>query len=285
MSRSISDIYDSIIAEKNNLSQLSGLTPNTDSVSNLLNDINNASKVAIWRIQAWVIAVGIWTHEKLWDKHKQELQDIVDGSEPPTVEWYRREIFKFQYDTNANAAIPLQIINGRPQYSSIDPALQIIARCSIVETGQATALIKVVKNDNGLKALTNNEMQALESYIDDKAAMGTLYTLVSQNADKLQVTGTVYYNPQVAPSVIQNDVEAAIDHYLAEELAFNGDVFYQKVVDAMQQVNGVVDVTITSMQAKGSGGTYSSFGRKYATNAGWIVTDNLSNTISYVASV
>lgn len=48
MARNIQQIYDSIIAEKNTFSTLSGLVPANDSYTSLLADINAASKVAIW---------------------------------------------------------------------------------------------------------------------------------------------------------------------------------------------------------------------------------------------
>jgi len=284
MARTIPEIYNSIIAEKQNFSQLSNLAPSNDDFDSLVNNITNKSNVAIWRVIFYVAAVGIWVHEKLFDKHKQEVQAIVESSEPPTVAWYRKEIFKFQYDTSSNTAIPLQIINGRPQYTSIDPALQIIARCSIVEDGNGQAIIKVVKDDGGIKPLTTNEVSALDSYVADKGAMGIQYSLVSLNADQLLVNAFVYYDPQVDPNVVQSSVEQAINDYLAN-LDFDGSIFYQKVVDAIQSGDGVVDVTVSSMSAKDAGGSYGPFGRKYQTVAGWIESDNLSNTISYIASV
>ena len=69
MARQISEIYNELVLEKQNFTQLNALQPNIDSSQTLLNDLNTSSKVAVWRLIFFVVAVGIWSLENIFDIH------------------------------------------------------------------------------------------------------------------------------------------------------------------------------------------------------------------------
>ena len=63
MARTIGEIYDLLVAEKNNQPTLAALQPAIDDEQTLLSDLTSASKVAIWRLWLYChvdsrIAVG-----------------------------------------------------------------------------------------------------------------------------------------------------------------------------------------------------------------------------------
>ena len=70
MARTIQQIYDAIITEKQNMTALNALQPSVDNAQTLLSDASSSSKVAAWRLLFWVVAAAIYLHEVIFDKHK-----------------------------------------------------------------------------------------------------------------------------------------------------------------------------------------------------------------------
>lgn len=70
MARSIEDIYNSIIAEKQTMGTLTGATPVNDTYQSILADLTSASRVADWRLWCYIMSIGLWLHEALWDSIK-----------------------------------------------------------------------------------------------------------------------------------------------------------------------------------------------------------------------
>lgn len=52
MARTLTEIYDSMNAEKQNMASLTDLAPAVNDTQTLLTDLNSPSKVAHWRLQA-----------------------------------------------------------------------------------------------------------------------------------------------------------------------------------------------------------------------------------------
>jgi len=124
MARTISVIYDEIVAEMATMSSLNAFQPNVHSAQTFLTELTSSSKVAIWKSFLWVVAFALWVNEVLLDKHKEEIElrarEIIAG----TPSWYRDQCLLFQYGS------ALQWINNRFQYSAIDETKQVIKRSS-----------------------------------------------------------------------------------------------------------------------------------------------------------
>ncbi len=58
MARKILEIYDEIIEEKELQPSLTGLLPLGETSDNLLDDLTSGSKVAVWRLWAYLTAVA-----------------------------------------------------------------------------------------------------------------------------------------------------------------------------------------------------------------------------------
>src|SRR5438128_1321863 len=126
MARTVAEIYAEIIAEKDSLAELSGLTPASDDLQGLMNDISSASKVAIWRLWAYLMAYAIFVHETIWDQFKAAVQAIADSAEPQTARWFQKKMLEFQYPDS------LVIIDNVPKYALIDVSRRIVKRAAVV---------------------------------------------------------------------------------------------------------------------------------------------------------
>ncbi len=282
MARTIDEIYDEIVAEKESLSSLNGLQPATDNAVNLLSNLSNTSSVAIWRLLAYIVAVAIWSHEKLWDVFKSEVDAIVDAGIPGTAKWYQQQCLLYQ---NGDT---MEYANYKYSYPSIDESLQIVKRASAQELG-GNVLLKVAKEVDGVpERLSASEISGFTSYINKIKFAGTFCTIISSDADLLSVSMNVYYDPSIINSsgeLIKDTsikpVEDALETYIAS-LPWNGVIKISAIMDAVQGVAGVDDIVIDTVQAKASAATnWIEVEKDYTTVSGYVTISNYN--ITYVS--
>lgn len=282
MSRTITAIYDEIIAEKQSMSELTALVPNPDSAQTLLTDLTSSSKVAVWRLWVWITAVAMWIHEKLWDEFKAEVDAIVAAAIPGTARWDREMCLNFQYQDE------MVYENFKFIYKPVDVSKRIVARASATEQG-GNVLLKVAKVVNGIpEKLSEDELLAFMGYIAKIKFAGTFCPVVSTDSDLMSASLDVYYDPTVINTLGQllsntaiKPAEVAINDYLST-LPWDGVMLKSAVVDAVQKAVGVEDVVLNLLQAKAhSALNYTTVTRTYRSVAGYITIDNL--LINYIS--
>jgi hypothetical protein len=281
MSRTVKEIYDEMIGFKESSGNLDDLLPNTgESYSNLLAELTATSKVAIWRLWCYVIAVSIFYHEQQFDNFVAIVEDLVANAEAGTPRWYQEQVLKFQYsDTLVYQA------NGRYEYNTIDTSLQVVKRCAIQERPDGVVVVKTAKLSAGLPVpLSSPELTSLQAYMRQIKFAGTRLSVVSFNADSLKVYYTIYYDPIIDVAIIQSAVEAAINNYI-QNLPFNGAFNITKLTDALEGIEGVIDPIFNSADARYGALPYAPILREYVANAGYLEIDGaypLSTTITYI---
>lgn len=281
MARTIEAIYEDIITEKETKATLSTLLPTGTDLDDVLNDLSSGSKVATWRLWAYVSAYTTWITENLFDLFKQEVEIIKSQSIYGTESWWIDRMFEFQLGDN----LEIIEVNGISVigYPIIDESKQIIKASAIKSVG-GVSTIKLAKETAGeLVALDTPEVTALLSYKDKIQPAGVKVVIVSFNSDLAKVFGDIYFNALLDQSIVQNDVELAITDYLSN-IEFGGIINLNKLIDEVQKVDGVNDINVTNIEAKPNGGVYSSFDREYETSAGYVKIDDtfpLSATLNY----
>ncbi len=285
MARSITQIYDTMISEKEMMVQLNELQPNIDNAQTLLTDLTSASKVAVWRLMLFVMAVSIWMVEKLFDEHKawinQREKELIVGSQ----DWIAKRVLEFQYGDT------LVWLNDKYQYATVDPALQIIDLVSVNESN-GQVFIKVAKLVGGVPTeLDVTELASFSSYVQKIKIAGIIYNSLSRPADNLKIYYHVYINPLVMnlngellsnPSI--KPVELAITNY-CKGLPFNGVFNITQLTDLIQNSEGVIDPVFDSAEASYGLSPYSPIVDNYISNAGYLKVDigfPLSSTITYI---
>jgi len=286
MARPISEIYLSIVAEKNNQPTLNNLQPAIDTEQQLLSDITSPSKVADWRIWCFIITIVIWAHENLWDIFKAEVDTIVSAAEAGTARWYQQQALLFQFGDAQ------QWINNKWQYATIDPTKQIIKYSASIEIG-GVIYIKVAKANH--EKLDSTELAAFQTFMKIKWA-GTYISIINYDADLLKLGYNIVFDPLVLASDgslitdqgVTFPVEDAINAYIAG-IVWNGTFNLTKIIDAIQSAQGVVDVIQVSAQGKAANGSvYNTINQNYQSVSGHMIIDPanpLSGTLSYTANV
>ena len=281
MARTIQQIYDAIILEKETFSSLDGLSPSGDNYSTLLSNITSSSKVAFWRLFCYIHAVAIYIHEIYFDKHKQEIENIVATVPTGTPAWYKKKVFDFQYGD------PLVFNSEIYQftYQTIDNLKKIVTKCAIQDSPFGVVLIKVAKGPDGaLLPLTTFETLALQSYINDIKFAGSRVSISSVDGDLLNINYDIYYDPLIPIDVLQNSIQTAVEYYLNNTLPFNGTLNLNKLTDAIQAVTGVIDSVVIEVLNTPFAGATIVVDREVLPASGWFKLQNpISSSCNFIA--
>jgi hypothetical protein len=272
MARPIQEIYDAILTEKAANADLAGLT--------------STSNTAIWRLWAWITAAALHLHETLWDGFKKEVEEIAAEAIPGTASWYVDQCKAYQHNDT------LSIVDYRAVYATENPSAQIVKQAALTETSGAL-VFKVAKDLSGtsLQKLSNDpandEVAGLTAYLNKIKFAGTILSVLSANGDRIQVQGGVfYYNPIHALDDVKADLDAKVNALL-HGLPFNGTLYRNKIVDAIESTLGYVDFDWTAFKVrKDSEVSFSTMTRSYVPFSGYVLADTaFSLQLTFVADV
>lgn len=276
MARTITQIYNEIITEKETQSELSAIVPNPETASNLFADVTSNSKVAIWRLIFWVVAVSIWTHEKLFDEHAIEIEARANEIVTGTLRWYRDQALKFQYGDLLQWDDDLLKYNYLPGSTG----LKVVKMASAIQVSDQVR-IKVAKDNGtgGLEPLTPTQQTSFTTYMNRIKFAGTNIQITNVNPDRLKLQLTINYDPLLLDStgLLISDgttfpVVDAINGYI-QNLPFDGTFNLTNFIDAIQNAVGVVDPVLVSCEARTGASLFAPTGQNYIADAGYLIID------------
>jgi hypothetical protein len=275
MARSVTEIYNSIMAEKANHAELDGL----DSVS----------RVSIFSLIAFIMAVCMWAHETLWDINKSEVTVLIENQTVGKEKWYREKALAFQYGQ--------ELPTGTDQYDNTGltdaeiEAKKIIKYCSVTEV-DGKLRIKVAARLNNLPLqLTEEQLAAFITYMQRIKFAGVKLIIDSLPPDVLKLVVQVWYNPLVLRSdgsridgAAATPVKDGIKAYL-NALPFNGEYANTRLTNSLEQVDGVDFPVIKLAQAKYGLFAFAGINEKYIPDAGYLTISDENLIINYVENV
>lgn len=208
------------------------------------------STLSLESIFFYVVAVSIWTLEKLFDAHKTEVTDLIATLTPHTLQWYATKAKAFQYNCELVPDTDYYD-NSKLSDSKISDA-KIISFAAALENSY-TVYIKIAtgstiaqSSSNSAKnkgPLDNNQLSAFKSYINRIKDAGVNLEVVNANPDVLYANITIYYDPLVIASDGTADgspvILSCILDYI-QGLSFNGELRIKELEDALAEVDGVI---------------------------------------------
>ncbi len=268
MARPISVIQQSLVDAVQADATLSGL-------------LTSNSKVAIWRLWCFVVAVCIWTQENLYDIFKSDVNTIISSQKPHNATWYASKARAFQFGYNLPNT-DTDIYDNTGLTDDQIAASKIVNFVAVKEEGKKLRIKVATLVDDELAPLTNEQLTALIAYFQQIKDAGVFLNITTGAADGLKLTADVYYNALVLndngnrldgtePSPVQN----AINNYL-KNIAFNGQFALQNLIDVLQVIDGVKFINITLLQAQYGLLPYTGFAVYYDPDAGYLrfINDN-----------
>lgn len=273
MSKTTAQILSEIIAFKEANSNLSGLT--------------STSLYSKWRNLYATASAEISIFEQLYDQFLLDLEYQKLTTPVYTQSWWNDQMLNyFQYSTDPDKGVLK--INDQFQYfyTTEDDATKIIKFSATKQSDNSRqTTIKVAKDDGtGVpEVLTLAEISAAKSFVDRKKGAGLLISVVSFPSDKIKLNVDIYFDGQYVLDDVKNDCIEAIKGYFAT-LEFDGDIRLQKIVDAIQSVQGVEDLEVKSTSGLQDGGTYQAFTRKFITKSGYAQLDEVNSLLNLIVN-
>lgn len=282
MARQIEDIKQELMDAKATIAALDTLTSN--------------SQVSIFGNIFYVSAVEIAMLEQIIDVYIASIETTINEQAIGSTPWLRAKILDFQYGD----FVVLNTLDFSISYPLIDSTKQIITRCSVKEKGDRVVDVKVAKEEPPVPLVTL-ELDALENYLNVIKPAGTQINIISLDADRLYIVGTIYYAGQFSAD-IQTNVEAALTAYmtnLSSAQSFNGAAKVTDIINVVKSVEGVTDFNLLELGGRAEITTFSSrdvFYKlstgvnliSYPTSAGYIIEEDdsghtFADTLTYVS--
>lgn len=287
MSRTLDEIYETIIREKTNMAILRRELTNEDGTTSLstkqdlLNNLTTDNHVAIWKLWVYVISCALWLHESIWDVFKVDVSSIIEKGFVATTKWIIKKALAFQYGDN----LSLDNINYTINYETIDVSKQIIASANASEGG-GRVFLKIRRKDTDI--LSNDEMNSFSSYINNIKVAGQRIAILNYPADELKLYYTIYYKGEYPISTIKAAVENTIQQYI-ENIEFDSILNVTKLTDSIQTIEGIDGVEFNSTLSGGrayNAPVWVNIYNYYNSAAGWnkiAIGYPLEDTITYIS--
>lgn len=285
--RTLNEIQTSILDKKETTASLGALEVLTEDEQQTLSNLNSNSKVAIWRLWVFIQAFAIWLHEGIFETHKTEIEELIALNKIHTARWYRGKALLFQFGFD---------LFGETDYynnEGIDEALVIdskIVKQASVEEIAGKLRIKVAKEDNSenLAPLNETEVFAFRQYMELVKDAGTRLQIISRDPDDLKLELDIYFDPLLLDGngarldgTNNTPIIQAIEEFLYN-LEFNGELIITKLVDYLQQVEGVEMPVVQEAFTKFGAFGYSPMEETYIADAGYMILDEVETTINYI---
>lgn len=242
------------------------------------------SKVSIENILFYVIAYAIYVLERIFDNSIAAIKSYIDSVRPHTLSWYSKKIKAFQYGD------PLPIDSDI--YTTINEDHKIISNCSLSEE-LGFLKVKVAKELSGtLTPLSNEELEALNTYAYRIKDAGVRLSIVSLAADVIRVNAIIHYDPLVLKSdgtKINGQAGVVVVHeriksYL-KNLPFDGMFSIMDLTDAIQGVEGVSVVQVSQARTRTASGIYQDVVSIVKPDSGYFILDEANTFITYIPKI
>ena len=213
------------------------------------------SKVGFESMLFYAFAFAIWSFEMILDLFKTEIQNKVDGAYIANSSWWHAQAMAFQKGIGL-IMNPTTFIFG---YATSDITKQIIKRVAVRQNVDGVCKVQLfVATETGsdITALTNDDKVLFEAYANTIKPAGVLIQVISGAGDIVDFSITVDYNPLVLDStgklIIGSNypVIDSISNFITKlnDVDFGGNLNITKLMDAIQLVDGVVDVSVTDFK-------------------------------------
>lgn len=231
MSRTIKEIYNQAVSERNKRLELS--------------EFNSDSKLSVMNGITWAFATVMHSFESLLDVFAMDISTAINSRVNGTPAYYANALLKYQKGDE----LIVREDGLAFGYPYVDETKRIISQVSYEESSDDINLdnkliLKVATGENGnLSEINKEELVLINSYINKIKFAGTRIEVTSQKGDILIPRVTVYYDGSVVESEMYSLIESALNDYIMS-VDFDANVYAIKVIDAIQKVEHVTDVYI-----------------------------------------
>ncbi|MBR6130847.1 MAG: hypothetical protein IKQ20_03225 [Bacteroidales bacterium] len=210
-----------------------------------LTEFKNDSKMSVLDAFTWVVSACIWTFENILDVFQTDIVVDIQNRINGTPAYYASALLKYQ------SGDQLQISDDGTSfsYATVDESKRVVTKVSYSEVQEQgfydkKLIFKLATGDPGsYERIESDELIAIRSYLKQIAFAGTHLEAVSRKGDILIPRVTVYHDGGITEDELYANIEKSLNDFIAQ-VDFNGAVYVQKIIDAIQSAEHVVDVYI-----------------------------------------
>lgn len=276
MARTIEQIRDSIIAEKE--------------LNQELAELNSTSNTAIWRLWAWLAAFSSWVIENLFDEHKAEVDTMIRELRPAYIPWLTEKSYAFQFG--------FDLVPDETYYDNtgIDEAVvaasKVIKYAKVIEL-QRGLMFKIAGETAGVRGPVSPAQEAaFTAYINESIKPPVKVRIVNKQPDKLKLRIKVFYNPQILDATGKRldgtdntPVQTAITGYI-ENLTFDGLYVINQLEKTLELVSGVEIASTVQAEVAYESVPFTPIDVYYRPQSGYLTFDDPSDlTIEFIPYV
>ena len=255
-----------------------------------LNELNSASKTAIWRLWVFVVSVAIWSLEMIFDLHRKDIDERIRVQKTFRLPWYKSMALKFQYGYGLALVDETDFYDNTKLTREQIEDSKIVKYAAVAEVGN-TLVIKIATESNGeLQRITDDQEASFINYMNRIKAAGVELRVINSEPDLLALALTIYYDPLLINregNYIQGGekpVVKAIKEYM-KMLPFNGELVLAHLIDHLQKVPGVIIPHLDLARTKWLDNSYTSIEVRHVPESGYFKIDEGNLNISYVPNV
>jgi hypothetical protein len=200
------------------------------------------SRVSIEGVLFFVQAAAVWTLEKLFDLHRAEVTAIINELKPHSLRWYVSKAKAFML--GRALVVDSDYYDAAGMTDEEITAAQVVKYAAAVEKS-AVVYLKIAGDSSGEPSpLPPEQAEGFRAYIKEVKDAGVVVEVVNEPAEHFRLNMTVYYDPMVMDSAGMSfdgttPVQDTIKKFI-KDLPFNGEYRNVALVDALQQIEGVV---------------------------------------------
>ena len=231
MSRTIKEIYNEAIAERNRRLELTEFA--SDSKMSVMNGI------------LWVVAAVIYSFESLLDVFAVDISEAINGRINGTPAYYANALLQYQQGDELTVREDGLAFG----YANIDETTRIVTQVSYMESTDdrnldSKLILKVATGAKGsLSAIPPKELAPINAYINKLKFAGTRVEVISTKGDVLIPRLTVFHDGAVPESEVYDSIEEQLNAYMMD-IDFDAAVYVSRLTDAIRRAKHVTDVHI-----------------------------------------
>lgn len=242
------------------------------------------SPISVESVMFYVVASCVWLLEKLFDLHRQEVDERIEAMRPHTLRWYVSKALAYMHEKDL---IMADGIVAADYYDTSGMTAEEIEKKRIVKYAVATedntrVILKVAKKDAKTGQPTQlkpAELAGLKHYLSQIKDAGVSVRVLNEPADTMKLELLILYDPTILKAEILSEkgedgfyklrltradgdsdtdvIAEAVDNVISR-LPFNGEYRNSDLLAALQAVEGVKVADIVSVEAS-PGGSESSY--------------------------
>ena len=231
MSRTIKEIYNEAVAERNRRLELTEFA--SDSKMSVMNGI------------LWVVAAVIYSFESLLDVFAVDISEAINGRINGTPAYYANALLQYQQGDELTVREDGLAFG----YANIDETKRIVTQVSYMESTDdqnldSKLILKVATGAKGsLSAIPPKELAPINAYINKLKFAGTRVEVISTKGDVLIPHLTVFHDGAVPESEVYDSIEEQLNAYMMD-IDFDAAVYVSSLTDAIRRAKHVTDVHI-----------------------------------------